>query len=515
MVLHPQHLQRTRLLIKYGFTTPVFHEKFQKMSKKEIEKAIDDISNHKELLDYADEELAEEHNGSYSPTGYPFAKKRVKLVWESSSVNMEENYFWVLNHMTEDLSYSKVDKITDIFAASEGSAFFGASGQKLAAQQDRAAQYLRGVGEMIKQLFQIVRELRMIGERLVPYEFTEKKEGKKISKSADATLKSIFIDLVEGGSKNPSSVYGLASQVGFIALPDLFFNVIVHDEKDVDEKVNELKGYNAQVKTKLRQKLFAYINWKKQTHSELTNRRKFQLKYLRQHWAVIKMYMAWIKPYLKNIKRLTMNEDFLDSPELIGAFETSMTEIEILSSKDKKDGYHPVLLATFRYRTRPQMQARVEYQQGPHHTGRWELELRAYAWTEKRIEDYKNMKEREDIELLGMLDTHLADIMDSFAGDLEEFLKEAGEEIEMEEEEEPKKKKQTGLKALKEVASPFTSIFGGLNELFGSVVPINIGDLFKSDSKGSGNPKKAAGTSGGDLQTIFKNFRKARGMITP
>src|SRR5262249_54871452 len=131
------------------------------------------------------------------------------------------------------------------------------------------------------------------------------------SHAADVTLKSIFTDLVEGGTKNPQSVFGLASQVNFTLLPDLFFNTYIAHKGDVDRTVDGM-AYNKSVKAVLKRKLYQYLIWKDKTYSELITRRNFNVKYLRQHWTIIKMYMQWVKPYLRNIQRLTMQQDFMD-----------------------------------------------------------------------------------------------------------------------------------------------------------------------------------------------------------
>ncbi len=46
---------------------------------------------------------------------------------------------------------------------------FGSNAQRLSIQQDRASQYLVQIGQLVKQLFPLVRELRIIDERLEMY----------------------------------------------------------------------------------------------------------------------------------------------------------------------------------------------------------------------------------------------------------------------------------------------------------------------------------------------------------
>ena len=49
----------------------------------------------------------------------------------------------------------------------------------------------------------------------------------KSRESAEITLKGIWVDMVEQGAKNPASVYGMAREVQFTTLPDLFFSIWV------------------------------------------------------------------------------------------------------------------------------------------------------------------------------------------------------------------------------------------------------------------------------------------------
>ena len=396
-----------------------------------------------------------------------------------------------------------------MFSASEQSAFWGAAQQRLSIQQDRVSQYMAAIGKMIKDLFQLVRELRIIDERLEIYQNWEK------SKSADVTLKGLYVDLVEGASKNPSSVYGLAQQVGFTILPDLFFNTHVYKTEDLDSVIDDMK-YNKQVKNVLRRKLFAYVNWKIKTEKELEDRRRFQLKYLRQHWDTIKMYMAWIKPHLRNIRRLQMKEKHIESPDIINAFETSMIEIEILAKKPSVKKIHPVILATFEFRTRPDMSFQQDQyaHKGPIHVGRVIATLRSYAWTKEEIQKYKSYRDEETMELYGMLDGSVKAAMEALGDELEAYLKEAGEELKITKDkiEEPKKKK-INFGAL----DPFISIFKGFGEIFGALGPTGLFNFEKKEKEyvpSKSDRKKAAKTANVNLWLTYKNYKKAHKMIT-
>ncbi len=537
--------KQSELLVKNGFISPKHRHKYKKNDVTGKYEIVDSEKYGSLSPDHADEEEAEEVNLSATPklfkTGYPRPFNRYRLISESFNMSLEETYYWFLNHLRQDQGFPRVDKIIDVFSASENSAFFGQSAQRLSIQEDRASSFLRGISELVRQLFQIVRELRIIDERLVPYSewVKEGKDGKLIkSKSADVTLKGIFADFAEnkGGQMQPGSLYHLAQTVGYASLPDLFFNTHVYRKEDVDKIVDSMKSFNNNVRNVLKRKLYQFIVWKEKTEKELRRRRQFQIRYLRQHWATIKMYMAWTRPYLRHIKRLTMNENQLDSPDLIGAFETSMTEVEILAVKPLGKGMNACVLATFQFNTRPIMQYRQEYQQGPVHVGRVTVTLRAYGWTDEQIKNYNSYRMDEDFQLIGLVDESLRMAMDELAEDLEKYLNEEGKRIFDEDVHSKfgsssdsgsksssankpsmsaKPSKAKVLRVGGSAVEPFVALFGGLWELFSALIPIN----FKKPSKSpkpkfdDGASKKAAKAAEGAMWQAYKNYKKSHGML--
>lgn len=415
------------------------------------------------------------------PTGYPQVDSALKyhLIYETNQQYIEEHYYWILHNLRYDHGFTHYDKITDVFAASEHSSFFGVSEQRLAIQQDRIAQFLRGISEMLKALFQLVREIRIIDERLTFYNDSfhrgEEAQGSEI------TLKGIWVDQVEGGVKNAGSVYGLAQTVGFSILPDLFFRLKINDggmdrlagnweaftdrSKGFPKQIDELVGrldFNEKVKEVLRRKLVQYYIWKTRTYKELTVRKRFTVKYLRQHYDTIRLYMGWIKPYLRNARKLRMDQRKMDSYELLSAFEGSMLEIEVLLSRRLPDQVlHPCLLLTFFFRTRPAMGFVGEgYQRGPTHVGKMDMTIRGYVWTEQQINNYKNMRMEEDFELLSTIDESLKEALDSLGEELKAYLMSEGERFP----ERPTQKHdehphQPGM------LDPFISVFTGISSI--------------------------------------------------
>jgi hypothetical protein len=406
----------------------IYKEKSIFFIKKRIEMSDEEL-----LKKYKFEpELWEESKDQFIKTPFPKPVKRYRIIWEIFNMSMEESYFWTLNYIRQDLGYPYVYKTEDMFAAAENSAFFGVSQQRIGLQQDKVSQFLATIGKMVKELFQLVRELRIIDERNVYYE-----ESFRGVESSEITLKGIWIDMVEGGAKNPASVFGMAREVQFTSLPDLFFSTHPRKAEEVDGVVETQRaGFNKMVRNALKRKLKTFLVWKERTYDELKTRKIFTLKYLRQHYDIIKMYMTWIRPYIRHIRRLTLDDEKTMTPDLISAFEGSMIEIEFLAAKfpvdpkTQKQNKHmyACILAHFDYRTRPSMAYQQEgYQRGPIHVGKLEWNMRAYIWNKEQVDAYVKMKEEQDMELMKSVSDSVKAAMEALGGELEKYLEQAGE----------------------------------------------------------------------------------------
>ena len=488
------------LLLKHGFTTDATLQSMKQEERiKHLNNKDPNGATMKRYLNTVNLDRVETADHHYEDTPYPESLSYFRLVHESPNSSMEEGYFWILEHMRQDRGFFDIIKISDTYASSESSALWGNQQQRMSAQQNQAQGLLANIGKFVKELFQMIRELRILDERLDAY--THWRE----SDSADVTLKSIFTDQVEGGTKNPQSVFGLAQTVGFTILPDLFFNTHVYDVEDLDATIEDMT-YNTSVKNVLRRKLFQFIKWKERTHNELINRRKFNISYLKQHWGIIKTYMQWAKPYLRNIQRLQMNPESQSDPELITSFDTNLSEVEILAKHPEQNGVYPVLVFKFTFRSRPEMAVRKEYQQGPAHMGRLQIDMRSYAWTEEEIQNYQRMRSEEVIELIGLLDESLNETMNSLKADFEKYLNEKAEERNPTYDREPTDKKpRTHASALE----PFSAVFEGVKE---------IGSAFSfkgpSVSQKEVNRAAAAGIAKKQLFLMWHIYKKAHRMIS-
>ena len=466
-------------------------------------------------------------------TAYPSPLYRYRLITEQVNQYIEEAYYWFMFSIQQDYGFTHVEKLTDVFASSEQSSFFGVAEQRLGLQQEKAAQYLKGISEMIKALFQIVRELRIIDERLTFYMQTF--TSGKSAQGSEISLKGIWVDQVEGGTRNAASLLGLAQPQGlggpgFVVLPDFFFKLSI-DDTGMHEAINDTENFNQRiqvldlklqaeidkidtnnkVKEVLKRKLTQYYIWKYRTFRELYVRRRFTLKYLRQHYNTIKLYMGWIKPYLRHIKRMQQDQNKIESAQLVSAFEGAMVEVEVMLRKEGVTTYvTPVIIIHYLYRARPSLQYVQEgFQRGPAHTGKLEVTLRGYVWTPEEIHNYKLMREEEELDLIKNIDETIAETMNELGDELKAYLQEEGEQF-------PEVKHRDDRKPKQNFFEPFAAVFLGFKEIFGSFGKIEFGGgghkvsalAFHEDvSKAKGHLEPA-------IWNAYKDYKKLHGMMT-
>ncbi len=457
---------------------------------------------------------------SYRKTGHPRPKKRYKIIWEGPDLSIEEPYYWMYNYLEQDLGFGRIIKTEDVFAAAENSAFFGVSQQRLGAQQDKISQYLATIGKMIKELFQLVRELRIIDERMGYYYDVEEQLKKPVGervKGSEITLKGIFIDLVQGGSKSPASVYGMSRELEFTPLPDIFFDVPPMKKQaeidayvDVDRKTDKGLQFNQTLLRVLVRHLIQYTEWRERTKDEMEQRRRFTLQYLQQHFDIIRMYMTWVKPYLRHTQRLSMKPGFESDPQIVSSFESSMIDVEMMGCR-KWNEKNSVVMITFHYRTKPSLKFVQEgYQRGPIHVGRMEMFVRGYIWDDEQIKKYVEMKEAEDFELMKTISGSVEAAMNALGDDFQKYYEQARAMWRKDEKKEEHKEEKH------EKESIFRKMF---HDFLGPKK-----DKHEDQGKDADKKKKEAFTKGGDdknaekdlkhrLFLAYKNFKKGHGMI--
>ncbi len=486
-------------LVKAGFFKSGDKKKeFESLAKQEGKKPEELIAEWEKkspdkFADFADSDELEYTKDQMLIVDYPKPDRKWFLIYETPNEGIEQMYYRLLA-LLFDLGFVKTYKITDVFTGSEQSSFWGQGAQRLGLQQDKVMTFLATIGKLMKDLFQLVRELRILDERIGYYEGVKKGHA-----ASDITLKGLWVDLVDGvgagGQKSSVNIFLMAQQLNFVTLPDYFFKTFVkmapdeetakkspkmYDEDAVDDSVTRLE-VNEKVKEVLKRKLYAYVRWRRETYREIVGRKKFTLHYLRQHFLIIKMYMNWIKPYLKHIERLQGEGARLDAPELISAFEAAMLEIEVLclQSLPNVKGVYACALLNIEYRTKPTMPFSQEYaHKGPLHVGESRITWRSYGWSEEQVKNYLFMKDVEDLELIASIDASLKEAMESLGESLKKYLEES------EGKKEPEKKPPKPAT----IWQPFFEIAKGFKELSGL---FSLAGIWKPGAKKDSETQKA------------------------
>jgi hypothetical protein len=262
-----------------------------------------------------------------------------------------------------------------------------------------------------------------------------------------------------------------------------------------------------------------------------------------QHMHIINLYMSYVQPYLKNVQRLQFDDKMRDSPDIIAAFEGSMIEVEILGQflpRGNKKVWDCFDLH-FTFRTKPSLNYQAEgYNRGPIHEGQADIIYRTYAWTQSQINSYLRMRDKEDFDLIKVIDKNLEFAMEELGEELFDYLDEAEKTMQTKHSKsgyvpyhealgiKRKKKAESSKKAKKNNPDPFTALISGFKELGAAFSTKKPTAEQKDDSgeaktdyneglkpfdrkKENGN---AAGLSSAKSWLAYKNYKKANKMIT-
>lgn len=370
------------------------------------------------------------------------------IVVKQADKGVESYYFWFLNTLDQYVPITNIKKTKEVFASSESSAFWGELARRRSEQERRATSIMKHLNGMVRGLHEIVRTLRKIDERLDKYKSMDKgNEGDELA------LKDYWVMRVEGGTKSPSSVTGLAEKVGFASLPDLFYTTMLggeYEEEEIDNLVKKkVEKYDIPEKVTyvLERKLTQFLRWKERTQQELKTRKEFNVKALASRLHQIKLYTEWVKPYLKAIERMQEEPEELEGEEaaaLMTPYATTVLNYEIVgwntsySIEERIGGrevetesrnyehYIPTLVIEFKQISKPASVKRRGRHSAYSHPGKLEITVRGRV--QKAVEhngEYvpKIIKEREGEKLDSMLDL-LSNTIDSSLRALKDDLKE-------------------------------------------------------------------------------------------
>lgn len=425
------------------------------LSSKDIEKEIKTIKESPRYKDLRNSDIKKKLRikrflrslKSEDIENYIFSKncliKEYPITWMKFSQSIEHLYYIVLQLMQDDFGM-KVEKTLDTFTGSEISGVTGQLGNKQGIMQDRISNLIKSIAVLSREMFPILRNIRLLDERLKFYK--DYYEMNDEWQTADLQLKNIWNTFVLGGAQSPSSVYGMAQQLQFTTLPTLFFNIA----KPAGQSVNEFMetfGYKSKnpqysrfLLNALAEKTSAFYNWLDNSFKELITRRKFLIQDLRRHYNVLKLNINWLIPYLKIERRSQNRTEKLDRADILSFVDQMLLEMEVVgkvASPDKKKTDPNVraknyyMVAHFEFRTRPQFQQQGA--QGPSvtHLGRTEVQFKLYEWTAEQFEAYKLLNDIKNMEIVGDIVDSLYDIFDNYRVELEAYLGSKGEDLDI------------------------------------------------------------------------------------
>jgi len=143
--------------------------------------------------------------------------------------------------------------------------------------------------------------------------------------------------------------------------------------------------------------------------------------------------------------------------------------------------------------------------------------MRAYVWTTDQIKSYLKMKEEEDLELLGSINASIQEAMDALGENLWDYLEGEGEKVKKPPEFEKKKEEAKKQSA----AEPFTALWDGFKELFGSLAKMPELKGFSLKAGSAEENYETAEAFGGvksnlkfDCWLVYKNYKKSHKLLT-
>tara|TARA_Y100000034_G_scaffold136889_1_gene216722 strand:- start:293 stop:1666 length:1374 start_codon:yes stop_codon:yes gene_type:complete len=425
------------------------------------------------------------------------------IIYDTFSQTLEPVYFWTLDFLRADAPSGlglEVEKIEEEFEASAGSGYYGELGARASAMQDRAMAILRQVNAIIKEIVNLIYDLKEYEMRLETYNNIDPKKQSDSDerKTAELSLRSIWMDQVDI-KKGVGSINNLTrGDLQFVTLRDAFMQA-----KDIkDAKKLDL---NKRVKSILEKKLAEYFQWRDYSEKELRKRYSIEKNYLRSQIDSLKLYTKWARPYLRASQKLGMKEigeTKLPNPDIVAAFNNMQMELSLFAKKEIKpseafpeyskfefdDKYYACLQVDFKYRTVPQS---VKSGQSTHyaHLGTVDVYFTAYAMTDKEIGKVEKEEVFEDMALVEHLtDISLKDLQD----DIDKYL---GED------EKPKEEKK----------EPFPNPFKGLSEM---IKPIKIFKRKAGKYEIEKVKEAAKSTAKQNCLVIYDVFKKAHRMMT-
>lgn len=434
------------------------------------------------------------------------------ITYDSLSEGLEPIYFWILDFMQDPrpsgLGMNEVIKSKDEYEAAVGSGFFSDIGVKATRMQEQAMKMMGTINTVVRSVINLIYDLREFEIRLGTYDDLNSNDQDK-KESAEIALRVLWMDQVDI-KRGRGSINMLSRELQFVTIRDAF--VYAKSEGDVSNL-----DLNDRVKRILKSRLNEYFKWKGYSEKELRKRYNIEKAYLKSQLNSLKHYTAWVKPYLIAAKKLGMS-NFLtksgwDNPNIVNLFNTVEMHLNLIGKKkinlrdvhedyanlQVDSDYNSCVDVEIVFRTVPRAMQSPQGNLIYLHSGKTQINFRAYVLTDKELDEINKLKIEEDLELIeGMTEVSLKEIQE----DIEHFL---GKPEEQEKKEKVK------------YPSPFSGITQGFKQ---SVKPIgNVFNIFRfKSSDNSFREKKIREFALEDAKSkcylIYELYKKSHGMLS-
>lgn len=442
-----------------------------------------------------------------------------KIIFDSPQSQLEPIYYWLLDFIQDGGWDTK--KLTDNFMSSPGSGHFSEMGMRATKMQEEGMKILGGLNQTIKSALNLIYDLKEFELRIKSYEDTRSQDPK--TKSAGIlALKQVWLDNVDL-KRGRGAIHAMSNEMGFTTLREAF--MIANSLEDIEKMNSEHGGgiINDSVKRILEARLGEFLNWKELSEKELKKRMSIEKSYLKSQVETIKLYSAWVKPYLDAAEQLRQ-KGFTGNAALVHAFSTSMFELTLIAKRNAKvpdqfkgynlkREYHPVMIVNVKYRGHVSQRVTQAGDQGFAMGGRIEMSFDAYALNSEELKLVEDKLTAEDVaDSMNMQGNMATEALATLKEDLEYFLGEDRKEKEKKEDEKKKKEKENDI-------NPFAALFdfmrGKKKETKKDPKDIKeIADISEDNYIEKRVRAVAAGDSADGVYKLYDIYKKTHGMAS-
>jgi len=444
-----------------------------------------------------------------------------KITFDSQQAQLEPIYYWLLDFV-QDMGWD-MEKLVDNFMASPGSGQFSEMSMKATKMQEEGMKILGGMNQVVKSVLNLIYDLKEFELRLAHYDDANSDDEKKKEEGMLA-LKQIWLDNVDL-KRGRGSIHQMAAELGFTTLREAFMMAnSVDDLKRMNDKEEEYGGgiINEQVMRILIPRISEFLKWVKYSESELRKRFSIEKNYLRSQVETIKLYSAWMKPYLKAAEDLRQR-GFEKNAALVNAFSTSMFELQIFGKRPMKvpekfhgyklkRDYYQCIMIGLKYRGHVSQRVTQKGDIGFGMGGRIDMTFDAFALNEEEYKLVRDELDKSDVDESMVFSADVAGgALETLKEDLDYFLKSDEEKAK----EDAKNKKEE----VSQDINPFGALFGlfksGAEKVKGEKKEIEGVKDIKSDNYVERVVRaEAIEAAGGSLHTVYDIYKKAHGMAS-